>query len=280
MGMLTIVVPTLNAANSLAATLESLSAQTYRKFQVIVVDGKSSDGTLEIVESFRNRLPDLLLLVGRDSGVYGAINRGIQAALGEWILVLGSDDRLLRPSTLAMAIDKLDRVKSTIAYGDVLVRGNNAYLSEGERYAGRFNLAQLTKRNVCQQSIFYRRSLFARVGYFETRFRVCADWAFLLRHFLRERPEWLDLVVAEYHAGGISSRVIDVEFARSRPMIILRSMVANPFHPEVQRERWLLRRLAAECAPAGFGARAAALNLGWALLALTSRLSMYRMSRL
>ena len=273
-----IIVPTLNAGKHFANALESIASQHCCEYEILIVDGGSTDDTVEIAESFRHRLPRLHVLSGRNGGVYGAINHGISNASGDWVVVLGSDDRLRHKTTLLRVAEILAQVKSSIAYGDVMVCGSNGYLSDGERYAGRFGFRDLAKRNVCQQSIFYRRALFARVGGFDTRFKVCADWAFLLRHFFSESPEWIDVVVADYHAGGLSARVVDDAFASSRPLILLRCMLSRPFDPDIQAERWLLRRLAAECADAGFRARALLLTLGWAVLALLSRVSPPRVS--
>ena len=273
-----IIVPTLNAGKHIASALESIASQQCREYEILVIDGGSTDDTVEIAESFRHRLPLLHILSDRDGGIYGAINHGIFAASGDWILVLGSDDRLRQESTLVLVAEILVQVKSSIVYGDVMISGSNKYMAEGERYAGRLGFSELAKRNVCQQSIFYRRALFARVGGFDTRFRMCADWAFLLRHFFSESPEWMDAVVADYHAGGLSSRVVDNAFELSRPLIVLRSMLARPFDPEIQAERWLLRRLAGDCVYAGFRARALLLTIGWAVLALLSRVSPPRVS--
>lgn len=274
--LFSIVIPTLNAGVYLRGALESIATQSFQSFEVLLVDGGSTDNTLDIADAFDSQITCLRRLREDSGGVYGAINSGIAAASGDWVLVLGSDDRLHQPDTLLQAADRISRTSSTIVYGDVVIQGNNRYMAEGERYAGRLTLSDLATRNVCQQAIFYRIELFIRTGGFQAKFRTCADWVFLLENYMSERPEWIDLVVAEYHAGGLSSRTVDHEFLIYRPMLLLRIMLSNLLNDEAQEARVHLRIYSTEFRRAGRRVRSAFLLFGWCVLTIVSRLPKLR----
>jgi hypothetical protein len=115
-----------------------------------------------------------------------------------------------------------------LVYGDVLVHGNTSFARDGERYAGRFDLARLLQRNICQQAIFYRRDLFESMGGFEPRYRVCADWDLAIRAAWRFPIRWVDAVVCDFSAGGVSTRVRDDAFEVDYPGLLLRLFMRRP----------------------------------------------------
>lgn len=112
----TIITSTYNAATTLPRLLNSLASQTCRDFNWIVQDGASSDTTMQIVEQYRDCLPEILADSSKDSGIYDAWNKAIdcwQDKIGEWILFLGADDTLLSHDTLATVKEKIITLKKT-----------------------------------------------------------------------------------------------------------------------------------------------------------------------
>ena len=106
----TIITSTYNAAATLPHLLDSLASQTCRDFNWIVQDGASSDATIQIVEQYRDRLPEVLTDSGKDSGIYDAWNKAIdrwQDKMGEWILFLGADDKLADVNVLDIPEDPI-----------------------------------------------------------------------------------------------------------------------------------------------------------------------------
>ena len=228
--LISIVVPTFNSEGCLARNLQSLAEQTWRDFEVILSDGASRDATLEIARDHASRLPHLRIDSRPDQGVYDAINRAIALARGEWILVLGSDDRLHAADTLATTAAALGASGAAIVYGDVIVTGPSLLgVPVGGRYAGPMPLVRLLKCNLCQQSIFYRRSLFAELGTFDLRYRIWADWEFNLRAAFRAPMQWIDVVIADYATTGTSSTQEDPVFAAEMPDYIRCELARRPF---------------------------------------------------
>lgn len=217
--MFSIIVPTLKSAATVGASVASLLRQTYTDFELVVVDGGSTDETLDIVNSFAAQLDTRLVVhSGPDEGIYDAMNRGVSMATGAWLLFLGSDDTLHDADTLARVAAFIgDHVPSDLVYGDVIMS------STGYRHAGPFDLDRLLfETNICHQAIFYRRELFAGIGPYNLRYQIWADWDFNIRCFSNPAlaVRYMDIVVADYNdLTGTSIRVgTDREFRKRLPM--------------------------------------------------------------
>lgn len=238
--LISVIVPTFNSAALIGQALASLAAQTWRDFEVVVSDGASSDHTLAQVERYADGLPALTVLSRPDRGVYDAINLGIAAARGHWCLALGSDDCLHAPDTLARVASYLADTTAALVYGDVRMMADNGHrVPPGGRYAGAMPLPRLMRANICQQSIFYRRSVFDALGGFRLDFPVMADWEFNLRVAFRFPTQWMDLVVADYAATGISAQRVDPAAERAIPELIRQHLLSKP----AERELWPLQRI-------------------------------------
>ncbi len=237
--LVTFLIPTFNSDATLDRALQSLAEQTCKDFEVVLSDGASSDTTLGIAQAFAVRLPALRIDSRPDLGVYDAINRGFGSARGEWVLVLGSDDRLHAQYTLASLEAALRTSRAEIVHGDVRIMGANQLgVPVGGRYAGPMPLDRLLSTNICQQALFYRRTLFDELGGFNLRYPVWADWEFNLRAAFRAPMQWVDVVVSDYSTSGLSSANIDPVFADELPEFIRRELGGRPH----DRAYWPLQR--------------------------------------
>lgn len=242
--LLSVIVPTFNCRAALGHALDSLAAQVARDFEVIVSDGASTDGTPELARERAATLPACTVLSRPDRGVYDAINLALDAARGHWVLVLGSDDRLHSPATLEQAAPWLRHAAADVVYGDVRFMGANALgVAPLGRYAGPMPLHRLLRANICQQSIFYRRSLFARLGRFDLAYPVMADWDFNLRAAFDGPMQWIDLIVADYAGTGLSAQRRDLVAMRGIPEMVRREFVRRRADPALRpHQRILLRQ--------------------------------------
>ena len=216
--MFSIIVPTFNMATTLHACLDSIAHQTCSDCELVLVDGGSTDGTLDIAKSFAPTLGTRLVIhSGPDQGPYDAMNRGVEMATGAWLLFLGADDTLYEAETLARVAAFIgEHEPSHLVYGDVISS------LTGSRHAGVFDLDRLLfGTNICHQSIFYRRELFAGIGPYNLRYRVCADWDFNIRCFSNPAlvTRYMDIVVARWNnMTGLSAREgADKEFKKRLP---------------------------------------------------------------
>jgi glycosyltransferase involved in cell wall biosynthesis len=212
---LTIVTPTLDVEAVVDRALRSVRDQSFAAgggLEHLVLDGGSRDGTLDVVR----RHPHVLWVSAPDRGVFDAMNEGIARARGEWIHFLGADDALHAPDVLERIAPELE-APWDVVYGDVV-----GPRFEG-RYDGPFDAEKLLRRNICHQAIFFRRRLFERLGGFDLRYPANADWEHNLRWFFDPdtRSKWVDLVVADFGADGLSSRG-DPAWRRDRRLAYVR----------------------------------------------------------
>lgn len=203
----TIITATHNAASHIPRLLDSLARQTCRDFEVIVQDGASSDETVCLIESFRDRLPALSLCSEPDKGIYDAWNKALPRIRGEWVVFLGADDALADPKVLANVRERLagvlDEIDFAAGHGRMLFGDGTVCLDmrvDLEKSSAFFEVGC----PVCHAALFYRRQLFV-ADRFDVRYRIAADYDFLCRHWQPERVLAVDVLVTEMLAGGVSS---------------------------------------------------------------------------
>lgn len=217
--LISVVVPTYNSGERLDACLDSILAQSFRDFELVVIDGGSKDGTVDRLADRAKSNPALVWQSGRDGGVYDAMNKGVKLARGAWILFLGSDDELYAKDVFERVVPHLS-ADHDLVYGNVLSVGASAWAEDGAIYDGEFNEEKILERNICHQAIFYSKQLFATYGGYDPSFKVLADWEYNLRVFRKARKKYIDVVIARFAGGGLSTRAVDRDFLVRLPEVV------------------------------------------------------------
>lgn len=201
---LSIIIPTFNSSAVLNRALDSIVSQTFIDWEVLIMDGKSTDNTIEVAQSYNDSR--ILIYSESDNGIYDAMNKGIRKSSGEWLYFLGSDDYLLTPNVLTMVFNQIDNWYDII-YGDV----QSPVLPE--LYRGAWSIDKLYA-NRCHQAIFYRRNLFRKIGLYNLKYPYLADFEFNLRWFLNKHinNEYCPIDVAYFSSGGVSENQKDPAF--------------------------------------------------------------------
>jgi glycosyltransferase involved in cell wall biosynthesis len=150
--LISIIIPTYNAGETLRQCLESIVVQDYERFEVLIMDGLSTDETINIVNSYSKKFPSIKCFSQNDDGIYDAMNKGVMMAEGEWVYFLGSDDTLYSDRTLTEVV--LQFGEEEVIYGDVYSSRFNG------RYDGEFDVKKIREKNICHQSIFFKKKLF------------------------------------------------------------------------------------------------------------------------
>ena len=193
---LSVIVACKNPGPRLPVSLASVWEQRSVDHEIIVIDGGSTDGSLGWLETQRPRFATLTS--EPDSGVYEALNKGVAAARGDWILFLGADDRLTGDMVLSEAGNWIQRTEAGVAVGE-------AAYDDGRIYRLRSRVNPLVRNFVHHQAAFYRRTLFEENGGFDASLAVMADYDFNLRlwkNHIRFKP--FPLRIAACGVGGIS----------------------------------------------------------------------------
>jgi glycosyltransferase involved in cell wall biosynthesis len=181
---ISIITPCFNRAEFIIEAVESVSTQSHQNFEHIIVDGKSTDGTMDILKDYSH----LLTIVESDRGLYDAINKGLRMADGEIIGLLNSDDYYQKEtfrevSTIFESDDQIDVVVGEADIFEATVSGNSLidrFPSINENTL----LDQLFFGAPAINAWFFRRNLFDRVGNFDLTYPVGADRDFLIKLYL------------------------------------------------------------------------------------------------
>lgn len=179
--LVSIITPALNRADTIAESLDSVATQTYEPIELIVIDGGSTDGTIDILKRYRPPFP-FRWISEPDQGMYDAINKGISLASGDVLAYLNSDD-LYVPWSVEVAVEAL-RHEADLVYGDLgilRVEGQGPtdfYL----QFYPDFNFRYYTYVGTLgQPTVFWRRELTERIGMFDIDYRLIGDCEYWLR---------------------------------------------------------------------------------------------------
>ena len=193
---LSVVVPCKNPGAPLRAALASVWAQQGAPVELIVIDGGSTDGSREWLESHRGKIATLVS--APDAGIYDAMNKGVAAAHGDWILFLGADDRLVGDRVLSEALNWTKKTEAGV------VAGEAAY-DDGRIYRMRSKVNPLARNFVHHQATLYRRALFTENGNFDVSLAVMADYELNVRLWKnRVRFKPIQLRIAACGVRGLS----------------------------------------------------------------------------
>jgi len=202
---ITVITPTFNTGETIKISLLSVAKQTYKNIEHIIVDGASKDKTLPTIRRYQKLHKNIRLLTEKDSGIYNAMNKGLDLCTGDWIFFLGADDSFYDKQVLEDLYDQGLFQEEQVVYGNVIIKGDAPWAKDGSIYDGPFTLEKLFRWNICHQSIFYPRSVIKQVGYFETKYKVTSDWDYNIRCWAKYKFSYIDKIIAFFMTGGKSS---------------------------------------------------------------------------
>ena len=200
--LISIITVVYNGADHLEETIQSVLGQSYPYVEYIVIDGGSTDGSVEIIQNYDAQIS--YWVSETDNGIYHAMNKGLTQASGDLVNFLNADDYLMPES--------LQHVSS--AYGDEdadVYYGNQLFLWEinGERLEKRCipNLQLMEKKmGLFHQACFVRRNVFEELGKFDESFSIAGDYEFMLRVFLSQcRFTHVNAYISAFRLGGASA---------------------------------------------------------------------------
>jgi putative colanic acid biosynthesis glycosyltransferase len=214
--LVSVITVVYNGAEHLAKTIRAVAEQSYPNVEHIVIDGGSTDGSVDIIRANDETIG--YWICEPDSGIYDAMNKGIELVTdsSSYIIFANSDDRLHSPTAIA----------------DAVAAGNGADLIHGCMILGDGNFAavvgkavtsdDLATQTICHPSTFVKREVFDRVGKFDTSYRVAADYDHVVRCFLAPvSTRFVDIIVSDMSMGGMSEANF-MESCRERKAVVRR----------------------------------------------------------
>ncbi len=204
--LVSVITPTLNQGAFIERTIDSIRTQTYPHIEHIVIDGGSTDGTIDILRAAEGTYP-MRWISEPDSGMYAAINKGLRLANGSIHAYLNSDD-LYFPWSVAVAVAHLAGHGDVgLVYGDVITVDDETR-REHVRLAPSINRDRLQSMwSLLQPATFWRREVTATVGGFDETLTFVGDWDFFIRASDRVRFDRIDEFLAIDRRHGASKTV-------------------------------------------------------------------------
>lgn len=186
-----------NNKDGLHYTIKSIISQTYTDYEFIVIDGGSTDGSIDVIEEFSNHIT--YWISEKDNGVYHAMNKGVAQAHGEYMIFMNSGDCFHAPNILSdIAIYNEDIILGKVYKGD-------SHIPCGHNRPD-ITLLDLMRGSLPHQAMFIKKELLIKHPYDE-KYRIVSDWKFCLETMILDNCSFrnVDIVVADYDTSGIST---------------------------------------------------------------------------
>jgi glycosyltransferase len=235
---ISVVTAVYNNIQTVGETINSILSQSYAEVELIVIDGASTDGTLAVLETYRSHFD--VLLSEKDQGIYDALNKGIQHATGDVVGFLHADDVFENCEVLTKIAAAFQDTSIDAVYGDlVYVRHDD--IRQVIRYwkSGYYDDTALSRGWMPPHPTFYvRRSVYERLGSFDTHYRIAADYDTVLRFLAvgKIRATYIPDVLVRMRVGGISNRSLKTIISKSCEDIkILRCNQVGGFMSLIQK---------------------------------------------
>ncbi len=200
-----------NAERYIKETIQSVAAQTYKDYEYIVVDGCSSDATVEIARKNTRHLENVHFIIEPDEGIYDAMNKGINLASGEYLLFLNAGDKLENNDVLRKTDSFIRNNKGDIYYGNVVQELlDGATANRVYNWVCSKKLYFLCGDVICHQAVFAAADLL-KERKFALSFKVCADKEWLL-YQIKHKRKFLPMhfTVSYVPTEGFSARHVDI----------------------------------------------------------------------
>lgn len=198
-----------NSEKTISETIQSVLSQTYNDFELIIVDGKSTDNTLNIINDFKS--DKIRLISENDTGIYNAMNKGVNLSTGDYLFFLNSDDKFLHNNVLTIFAQEMEKTHSDLIFGTYFFINKNTgkYGIKQQRNLSKFDLWQACP---LQPTLFYNKDLFEKHGLMEEKYKICADYEFSLRLILKNKVKfhYVDTPVTIFDTNGVSSSVSEI----------------------------------------------------------------------
>ena len=201
---LSIITINRNNGPGLDETIQSVRTQSFQDFEYIIVDGDSTDDSLDVIKRHEKAGMRICWVSEKDSGIFDAMNKGIRQASGTYLLFLNSGDILDSETVLEQAFQTHHSSDILIGECRVIKDGHQIWLQKPKE---KYTLGSIINDSIPHQSSFIKKALFNQYGLYRDDLRIMGDWEFFLRTIILQgcTVEPLHMVVSRYDTTGVSS---------------------------------------------------------------------------
>jgi glycosyltransferase involved in cell wall biosynthesis len=204
--VVSVITVVYNNVKYIEESIESVLSQNYPFIEYVVIDGRSTDGTVEVIEKYRDNIS--VFLSEPDKGIYDALNKGIQLAVGDVIAILHSDDLFYDQFVVSDMVNRMTDTGAEFCFSDLIIvdQSRGKVLRYYMAYYYRrwmFRIGWLPPHPTC----FIKKSLFDEFDLYSTNYEVAADFDFLVRIFYGREINWvyLNRITVKMRYGGASN---------------------------------------------------------------------------
>lgn len=216
---LSIVTINYNNALGLKKTIESVVKQSCNEIEFVIIDGGSTDGSVEIIQQYQK---DISYWVSeKDKGIYNALNKGIRKATGEYILFLNSGDYFYKDDSLNNVMNQLD-------FADIIacdINTKNAKIDIVKKHPDSISFDYLYTDTLAHQSTFIKRELFDKVGLYDEDYIIVSDWKFFIEAltFYKATYKAVHTILSVYNLDGLSATAKGTNIRKQERRTILKN---------------------------------------------------------
>lgn len=203
--LISVITPCFNSEKTIERTLQSVLNQTYQNYEYIIIDGKSTDNTLNIIEKYKEKFGEKLKVVSeKDNGIYDAFNKGINLAIGDLVGIVSSND-FYEPDALENIAKEYDNEEYAIIYGMMKTLVNNK-----ESSVVIYNHEFLKQKMITHPTCFVTKKLYNDMGVYSLEYKSSSDYDFMLRISQNENVVFKPVykIISNFELGGISSSIV------------------------------------------------------------------------
>jgi glycosyltransferase involved in cell wall biosynthesis len=207
---ISIITVTYNSSKTIEQTVQSVIEQTYPNIEYIIVDGQSTDSTLQIIDRYKNKISKLVS--ERDNGIYDALNKGISLATGDVIGILHSDDFYIDKDVIEKVVSTFIKHNSDAVYADLYYVGENDTNKIIRKWrSGNYKEGMFVNGWMPPHPTFFvKRSCYEKLGKFNLEFKSAADYELMLRFIHKHKISvaYLPEFIVKMRVGGKSNESI------------------------------------------------------------------------
>jgi glycosyltransferase involved in cell wall biosynthesis len=232
--ILSIITINYNDCLGLKKTAASVASQSNQNFEYIIIDGGSNDGSAEYLKENENSFG--YACSEKDKGIYDAQNKGIAKSTGKYLLFLNAGDTFHSDQVVEQFLKQTANSDKGIIYGNSLIispSGAEKLLTP----PANLNLNFWYRNTLNHQAVFIQKTLFDKYALYDLNFRICADFDFFLKVFVKENAafEYLPLTVCNYFEGGFSANPANYDKMLAEKETVLKKHLSKKEYAQIRR---------------------------------------------